>query len=174
MAASTRKKADKSPHRQLDEFLDKYTPEVANAARDCLKTMRARLPGATELVYDTYNALAIGFGPSEKASDAIFSIVLYPRYVTLFFLQGVHVPDAKQLLQGQWQRGSAHQARIGDRSGQGSHPGTYGCCVDEREAGNRPHRSGWFGHQIDLDETASAPAKSRSLSVSCGANQAKM
>jgi hypothetical protein len=62
--------------------------------------MRARLPGATELVYDTYNALAIGFGPSEKASDAIFSIVLYPRYVTLFFLQGVHVPDAKQLLQG--------------------------------------------------------------------------
>lgn len=100
MAASTRKKADKSPHSQLDEFLDKYTPEVANAARDCLKTMRARLPGATELVYDTYNALAIGFGPSEKASDAIFSIVLYPRYVTLFFLQGVHVPDPKQLLQG--------------------------------------------------------------------------
>jgi hypothetical protein len=100
MAASTRKKADPSPHSQLDEFLDKYTPEVANAARDCLKTMRARLPGATELVYDTYNALAIGFGPSEKASDAIFSIVLYPRYVTLFFLQGVHVPDPKQLLQG--------------------------------------------------------------------------
>ena len=93
MAASTKKKADKSPQSQLDDLLDKYTPEVAAAARDCLKKMRARLPGATQLVYDTYNALGIGFGPSEKASEAIFSIVLYPRYVTLFFLQGVHLPD---------------------------------------------------------------------------------
>jgi hypothetical protein len=99
MAAAGRK-ASKSPQSQLDGFLEKYTREVATAARDCLKTMRARLPGATQLVYDTYNALAIGFGPSEKASDAIFSIVLYPRYVTLFFLQGVHLPDPKRLLQG--------------------------------------------------------------------------
>jgi hypothetical protein len=34
--------------------------------------MRGYLPGAIELVYDNYNALAIGFGPSEKSSDAIF------------------------------------------------------------------------------------------------------
>jgi hypothetical protein len=100
MAASTRKKTGNSAQSQLDHLLDKYTPEVATAARDCLKKMRARLPGATQLVYDTYNALGIGFGPSEKASKAIFSIVLYPRYLTLFFLQGVHLPDPEQLLQG--------------------------------------------------------------------------
>jgi hypothetical protein len=62
--------------------------------------MRARLPGATQLVYDTYNALGVGFGPSQKASEAIFSVVLYPRYVTLFFLQGVGLPDPERLLQG--------------------------------------------------------------------------
>ncbi len=62
--------------------------------------MRARLPGAIQLVYDNYNALAIGFGPSERSSEAIFSIVLYPRYVTLFFLQGKNVPDPNMLLQG--------------------------------------------------------------------------
>jgi hypothetical protein len=100
MAASTKKKASQSPQNQLDDFLDKYTPEIATMARHCLKTMRARLPGATELVYDNYNALAIGFAPSDKPSDAIFSIVLYPRYVTLFFLQGVALPDPKKLLQG--------------------------------------------------------------------------
>jgi hypothetical protein len=100
MATSPGKKAGKSPQSQLDDLLDKYTPEVATAGRDCLTKMRARLPGATQLVYDTYNALGIGFGPSEKASEAIFSIVLYPRYVTLFFLQGVHLPDPKRLLQG--------------------------------------------------------------------------
>ncbi len=62
--------------------------------------MRARLPGAIQLVYDNYNALAIGFGPSERPSEAIFSVVLFPRYVTLFFLQGTKVPDPKKLLQG--------------------------------------------------------------------------
>ena len=100
MAASAKKKAGKSPQNQLDALIDKYTPEMATAGRECLKKMRARLPGATQLVYDTYNALGIGFGPSEKASEAIFSIVLYPRYVTLFFLQGVHLPDPSGLLQG--------------------------------------------------------------------------
>src|ERR1700675_859935 len=73
MAAATRKKAGKSPQSQLDDLLDKYTPEVAAAARQCLKKMKARLPGATQLVYDTYNALGIGFRPSEKASEVIFS-----------------------------------------------------------------------------------------------------
>jgi len=50
--------------------------------------MRARLPGAVELVYDNHNALAIGFGPTERASDAVFSIALFPRWVSLFFLRG--------------------------------------------------------------------------------------
>ena len=62
--------------------------------------MRARLPGATELVYDNYNALAIAFSPSERASDAIFSIALYPRWVTLFFAHGVGLPDPGKLLKG--------------------------------------------------------------------------
>jgi hypothetical protein len=39
-----------------------------------LAKMRARLPGAVELVYDNYNALAIGFGPTERTSEAVFSI----------------------------------------------------------------------------------------------------
>jgi hypothetical protein len=93
-------KAVNSPTRQLDEFLDKFTPEVAAVARECLDKMRARLPGAIQLVYDNYNALAIGFGPSERASEAIFSVVLYPKYVTFFFLQGARLPDPKKVLQG--------------------------------------------------------------------------
>jgi hypothetical protein len=100
MAGPRTKKTNGSPQSQLDSFLDKYTPAVAAIARDCLKKMRARLPGAIRLVYDNYNALAIGFGPSEKASEAIFSIVLYPRYVTLFFLQGAGLSDPKKLLCG--------------------------------------------------------------------------
>jgi hypothetical protein len=85
---------------QLDGFIAKYSPEVAALARAALARLRARLPGAIELVYDNYNALAIGFGPTERTSDAIFSITLWPRWVSLFFLQGAGLPDPHRLLEG--------------------------------------------------------------------------
>jgi len=90
----------KSPESQLAAFIARYTPEIAALAEEALARMRARLPGAVELVYDNYNALAIGFGPTERASDAIFSIALFPRWASLFFLQGANLPDPKKLLKG--------------------------------------------------------------------------
>jgi hypothetical protein len=86
--------------RQLDTFIDKFSPEIAFRARIELQRMRELLPVAIELVYDNYNALAIGFGPSEKASEVIFSLAVYPRWVTLFFLQGTTVSDPERLLCG--------------------------------------------------------------------------
>ena len=89
-----------SAEKQLDRFLDAYTPEIARLARESLAKLRRRLPNATELVYDNYNALAIGFAPSERASEGIFSIALYPTHVLFFFLQGAKLPDPERLLQG--------------------------------------------------------------------------
>jgi hypothetical protein len=89
---------------QLDGFLDKFTPEVAASARADLATMRARLPGATILVYDNYNALAIGFGPSEKAGQAVLSLAVFPRWVTLCFLHGARLPDPQGRLNGDGSR----------------------------------------------------------------------
>lgn len=86
--------------RQLDTFIDRFSPEIAARTRIELQRMRELLPVATELVYDNYNALAIGFGPSEKASEAIFSLAVYPRWVTLFFLQGAKIADPAKLLCG--------------------------------------------------------------------------
>ena len=62
--------------------------------------MRARLPGAIELVYDNYNGLVVGFAPSERASETPFSIVVYPGYIRLFFLDGAGLPDPEGLLEG--------------------------------------------------------------------------
>jgi hypothetical protein len=89
-----------SPEKQLAGFIAKYTPDIGALARAALAKMRARLPGAVVLVYDNYNALAIGFGPTERASDAIFSITLFPRWVSLFFLQGANLSDPQKLLKG--------------------------------------------------------------------------
>jgi len=85
---------------RLARFMAEFTPEIQAVAQEALATMRARLPGAVEMVYDNYNALVVGFGPSDRTSEAIFSIVLYPRWVTLFFLQGAKLADPKNLLQG--------------------------------------------------------------------------
>jgi hypothetical protein len=60
-----------SPAHQLKAFIAEYEPAVGAMVRSALATMRKRLPGAVELVYDNYNALAIAFGPTERASDAI-------------------------------------------------------------------------------------------------------
>ena len=90
---------------QLAGFIAKFTPEVAAAAKDALARMRRRWPGAIELVYDNYNALAIGFAPSERASDAVFSIAVFPRWVSLCFLQtGTQLADPKRLLKGSGNR----------------------------------------------------------------------
>ena len=71
---------------------------MASVARAALAKMRARLPGAVQFVYDNYNALVIGFGPTERTSDAVFSIALYPRWVNLFFLNGAGLHDPHKLL----------------------------------------------------------------------------
>jgi hypothetical protein len=89
-----------SPERQLDGFLAKYTPEIEALARAILAKMRTILPGAVEMVYDNYNALVVGFGATEKASEALFSVVMYPRYVSLCFLSGASLDDPLGLLQG--------------------------------------------------------------------------
>jgi hypothetical protein len=89
-----------SAEAELDSFMAKYTPEIAAHARATLREMRKLYPTAFELVYDNYNALAIGFAPSERASEAIFSIALYPKWVTLFFLQGAGLADPKGILKG--------------------------------------------------------------------------
>jgi hypothetical protein len=59
-----------SPRRRLSAFIAKFDPGVATVARAAIRKMSQRLPGATQLVYDNYNALAIGFGASEKRSKS--------------------------------------------------------------------------------------------------------
>ncbi|HYX46804.1 MAG TPA: DUF1801 domain-containing protein [Sphingomicrobium sp.] len=85
---------------QLSRLIDRFSPEVAADARRVLALLQASLPTATRLVYDNYNALVVGFGPTDKASQAILSVALYPEYVRLFFLRGIDLPDPAGILEG--------------------------------------------------------------------------
>jgi hypothetical protein len=85
---------------QVVDFIDKYTPAIAEQFLAAIGKMRKRLPGAVALVYDNYNGLVIGFGPTERPSEALFSILAQPDHITLCFLQGVRLKDPKGVLSG--------------------------------------------------------------------------
>ena len=89
-----------SPEAQLRAFIGKFTPEMGARIRAARRAMRSLLPGAVELVYDNYNFFVIGYSPGERTSEAVFSLAAQASGLTLFFLQGVGLPDPGRLLQG--------------------------------------------------------------------------
>ena len=82
----------------LEQAIGRYPPEVAATAKAALKKLRARFPGARQLVYDRRQSLPIGLAPAGRG--AIFSVVLYPRWVRFFFLEGVAIDDPEGRLEG--------------------------------------------------------------------------
>ena len=86
--------------KQLAAFIAKFDPAHAKLIRACRAEMRKLLPTAIELVYDNYNFFVIGYGPTERASDAIFSIAAAANGVGLAFLHGASLPDPHKLLLG--------------------------------------------------------------------------
>jgi hypothetical protein len=89
-----------SSAKRIAGFLDKYNPEVVAAAKESRARLRKKIPGGTEFIYDNYNALVFGYGPSERPSEAVLSLAIMPRWVTLCFLKGARLPDPKRLLRG--------------------------------------------------------------------------
>ncbi len=94
------KRPSSSPDQEIRSFLAKYTPEIARFGREARAKMRKLLPGGIEFVYDNYNGLVFGYGPTERPSEAVLSLLLVPRWVTLCFLKGATMPDPRKLLKG--------------------------------------------------------------------------
>jgi hypothetical protein len=89
-----------SPTKQLAGFVAKFDPPNAKLIRSCRAALRKRLPTATELVYDNYNFLAIGFSTTERASDCIVSLAAGSNGVSLSFYYGATLPDPDGILLG--------------------------------------------------------------------------
>ena len=94
-----------SPASQLKAMIDRFDPAAQKVVRAARTKLRKRMPAAVELVYDNYNALAIGFASSERASDVIVSLAVYARGVNLYFIYGVALADPHHLLLGSGNQG---------------------------------------------------------------------
>lgn len=89
---------------QVEGFIAKYDAAIAVQIRAARSIMHALLPGAIELVYDNYNALAIAYGPTERVADVICSIAAYPRWISLFLAHGATLEDPAGMLKGEGSR----------------------------------------------------------------------
>jgi hypothetical protein len=94
-------KTKESPAEQLAGFIAKFDPAMQKRIRSARAALRKRLPTATELIYDNYNFLVMGFSPTERPSDAICSLGANAKGINLFFLWGATLPDPHKLLEGQ-------------------------------------------------------------------------
>lgn len=94
-----------SPARQVTAFIAKFDPTIAKLARQSRAALRKRLPTAIELVYDNYNALAIGFSSTERTSNVIVSLAVYARGINLYFMYGAMLPDPQRVLHGSGNQG---------------------------------------------------------------------
>jgi hypothetical protein len=86
---------------EIAAFLGRYTPAIEAQLREARSRLCAMFPRGFELVFDTYNALVFGISPTERRSDSFLSVAGYPKWVTLFFLNGVDLHDPAGLLEGQ-------------------------------------------------------------------------
>lgn len=93
--------ADAAIEARIEAFVDRYTPAIAAQLRDARRRLRARFPRGVEMVFDNYNALVFGIGPTDQSRQSFISIAGYPRWVTLFFLDGAGLHDPTGLLEGE-------------------------------------------------------------------------
>ncbi len=99
-------KPTESASRQVAGFIAKFDPALAKLVRSARAVLRKKFPTAIELVYDNYNALAIGYSSTERTSDVLFSLAVYARGVNLYFMYGRSLPDPQGLLQGSGNQGA--------------------------------------------------------------------
>jgi len=90
----------REPIPELLDFLRVYDLSVAQTAIELREFVLSLFPDANELIYDSYNAVAIAYSISDKQKDAFCHIPVYEGHVNLGFNRGTELKDQKRLLHG--------------------------------------------------------------------------
>jgi hypothetical protein len=87
----------------LKKFLKPMPPEVVERALWLRELIWKTFPEANELIYDNYNAVAVGWSPTEKVGHTFCSIAIgrTSHNVHSGFYWGSKIPDPKKLLIGE-------------------------------------------------------------------------
>lgn len=84
---------------ELTAFLQAFPQRIAEEALQLRAWVWELYPSANELIYDNYNALAIGWGLSDKLGDVFCGIAVY-SHINFGFNRGNELRDERHLLKG--------------------------------------------------------------------------
>ncbi|MEO6656470.1 MAG: YdeI/OmpD-associated family protein [Pyrinomonadaceae bacterium] len=90
----------KEDSQDLLKFLEAFPPESREIALWLRDWVWELYPACNELIYDNYNFLAFGWGPTDRMSDIFCSIAVGTRGVIFGFMWGVKLDDPNGLLAG--------------------------------------------------------------------------
>src|SRR6266849_1255162 len=95
-----------NPRPEYLKFLSAYEPYITELALSVRKLVLEEAPEATELIYDAYSAVTVGYSFTGRPGDAFIHIAAYARWVNLGFNHGSQLEDPQKVLQGtgQWVR----------------------------------------------------------------------
>lgn len=90
----------KSDTKDLLKMLEPFPPDVREAALSLREFIWNLYPDANELIYDNYNALAVGWGLSDKQTDIFCSFAVYAKHVNFGLNRGSEISDPENLFKG--------------------------------------------------------------------------
>jgi len=89
---------------ELMRVLEPYAPAVRASFAATRAMLLELAPDATELVYDSYNAVAAAYSFTGHLRDAFCHIAAYSGHVNLGFNHGAELDDPAGILQGAGKR----------------------------------------------------------------------
>ena len=81
-------------------FLQPFPENVKEMALWIRELIWDLYPNSNELIYDNYNALALGWSTSDKVGDTFCSIAVYSKYLHFGFYWGSKIDDPEKILLG--------------------------------------------------------------------------
>src|SRR4030095_10665766 len=88
----------------LVKFLNPYDRAIRDLALDLRQLVLEEMAPCYENIYDAYNAVAMGYGSSQRLSDGVLHIAVYAKGVNLGFNDGASLDDPLKILEGKGRR----------------------------------------------------------------------
>lgn len=92
------------PPAELIKFLQPYDRAIQKLALALRALVLEEMAPCHENIYDAYNAVAMGYGPTDRLSDGIVHIAVYAKNVNLGFNHGATLDDPLGILLGSGKR----------------------------------------------------------------------
>ena len=90
----------RTAEQELRRFLAAFDPAIGRLFLAARKRVLAAAPGASELIYDAYNAVSAAYSYTGRLAEAFLHVAAYAEHVNVGFNRGAELPDPDGILAG--------------------------------------------------------------------------